>query len=156
MFSKKLCVFKQIKKFLWKNSVTYGTPCHASGHLVTASATDLRLFFTLRRFFYFTLLPASFKVSLRACSPTTKLTGFHADLRNIAPARLFAWITAIHKRLIMVDFIYRSWLAGWGRICLLRDFNSFCNRFVCKTAHVLSAWPQSSTVYDILRLSSVF
>ena len=34
-------------------------------------------------------LPASIKASLGAGSSTLMLAGLHADLRNIAPARLF-------------------------------------------------------------------
>ena len=47
--------------FFHHRHVTYRTPCHASGHLVH---------------------PASIKVSPGPA-------GLHADLRNIAPARLF-------------------------------------------------------------------
>ena len=45
--------------------------------------------FLLSGVFYLTLLPAVFKVSLGASSSTSKLAGLHADLQNIAPARLF-------------------------------------------------------------------
>ena len=47
-------------------------PCRVSGHLV-----------------YFGDQPASIKASLGAGCSTLMLTGLHADLRNIAPARLF-------------------------------------------------------------------
>ena len=67
----------------------YRTPCHASGHLVTTSATGLRERFLLSGVFYLTLLPAFFKASLGAGSSTSKLTGLHADLQNIALAQLF-------------------------------------------------------------------
>ena len=53
----------------------------------TASATDLRERL-LSGVFYLTLLPASMKASLGAGSSTLMLAGLHADLRNIAPARL--------------------------------------------------------------------
>ena len=33
-FQKKLRDFKQIKISLWRNSVTYGTPCHAIVHFI--------------------------------------------------------------------------------------------------------------------------
>ena len=73
----------------WYNHVTYRTPCHASGHLVTASATDLRERFLLSGVFYLTFLPAGFKASLGAGSSTSRLARLHANLRNIAPVRLF-------------------------------------------------------------------
>ena len=62
---------------LCSTCVTYGTACHAIGEQ---------------------LLPAVFKASLGAGSSTSKLAGLHADLWNIAPTRLFVWMTAIHKR----------------------------------------------------------
>ena len=44
---------------------------------------------------------------------------------GIASARLFVWITTIHKRVILVGlFKAYGWSSTW-RICLLRDFNSF-------------------------------
>ena len=54
---------------------------------------------------YLTLFPASFKASLGAGSSTSRLVGLHADLRNIAPARRFVWITTIHKRVILSRLI---------------------------------------------------
>ena len=52
--------------FFYYHHVTYRTPCHAGGHLVTftVSATDLRERFSLSGVFYFTLFSASFKASL--------------------------------------------------------------------------------------------
>ena len=51
--------------------------------------------------------PASIKASLRDASLTLMLAGLHADLRNIAPARLFFWITAIHKLYNLNDSIIK-------------------------------------------------
>ena len=69
--------------------VTYRTPCHPSGHLVTASSTDLREHGLFSEVFYLALLPAVFKASPGAGSSTSKLVGLHLDLGNIFPARLF-------------------------------------------------------------------
>ena len=106
------------KHTFWRNSVTYGTPCHvighfvfwfhyvtyrmpcyASGHLVIyrECCGFEGAFFTLRRFLPYTPF-------LGADSSISKLAGF---LRNIAPARLFAWFTAIHKRFICGRFYLR-------------------------------------------------
>ena len=89
----------------WYHHVTYRRPCHASDHLVTASATALRERFLLPGVFYLTLLPAGFKASLGAGCLTSKLTGLHADLWNIAPAWLFVWIPTIHKKVILIGVI---------------------------------------------------
>ena len=99
----------------WYHHVTYRTSSNASRHLVTASATDLRERFLLLVVFYLTLLPAGFKASLGASSSTSKLAGTHADLQNIAPARLFICLTTIHKRDMVVGPIYGFWQAGWLR-----------------------------------------
>ena len=58
-----------------------------------------------RAFIYLTLLPAGFKASLEARSSTSKFAGLHAYPQNIAPAWLFVWVTAIHKRGIVVGSI---------------------------------------------------
>ena len=71
----------------------------------TMSATDLRERFLLSGIFYLTPLPASFKASLGAGSSTSRLAGLHANLRIIASARLFVWITTIHKTVILVGVI---------------------------------------------------
>ena len=63
----------------------------------TASATDLRERFLLSGIFYLTFHPAGFRCLPGAGGSTSKLAGFHADLRNIAPAQLFVWITTIQK-----------------------------------------------------------
>ena len=76
--------------FFSVTSVTYGTLCHTSGHLVIYR--DFygfeRAVFTLRHF-----LPSTsaccFQVFPGAESSTSKLAGLHANLRNIVPARLF-------------------------------------------------------------------
>ena len=93
--------------------VTYRTSCHASGHLVifTLSATDLRGHFLFSGVFYLTLLPASFKVSLR---PVVNLNISRVScwyFWNIAQARLFVWITTIHKRVYNGTTIYALWPA---------------------------------------------
>ena len=80
----------------YRTSVTYGTLCHASSHLVTWFE---RVFFTLMRF-----LPC-FSGSDGSSS---KLAGFHADLKNIVPARLFVCIATIHKRFICGRFYLRA------------------------------------------------
>ena len=69
----------------------------------TASATDLRdHFFTLRRFLPCT--PSLFQNFPGVGSSASKLAVLHADLRKMAPARLFVWITTIHKRFICGRF----------------------------------------------------
>ena len=57
--------------------------------MIYRGATDLRFPFLLSDVFYLTRLPAGFKASLVADSSTSELAGLYADLRNIAPARLF-------------------------------------------------------------------
>ena len=135
--------------------MTYRTPCHARGHFVfwlSPSPCYLedvcrasghlvhlviycecygfeRVFFTLR-LIYFTLLPASIKASLEAVISTSMLTGLYADLRNIAPARLFVWITAIHKR-----FVIAGSTSGLGVVInfvrFLQDSNSLHYKWEC-------------------------
>ena len=83
---------------LCSTCVTYGTSCHARSHRDFPP-------FSLSGVFYLALLPAVFKASLGADSSISKLAGLYADLQNITPARLFAWITAIHKRFILVGSI---------------------------------------------------
>ena len=73
----------------------------------TASAMDLREHFLLSVVFYLTLLSA-FPRLPGASSSTSKLAELQSDLRNIAPARLFVWITAIHKRYICGRFYLRA------------------------------------------------
>ena len=80
--------------------VTYRTPCHASDHLVTARATDLRERFLLSGVSYLTLLPASFKASLGAGTSTSKL------------ASPFVWITTIHKKVTLVGVTKGLWLVA--------------------------------------------
>ena len=81
--------------------VTYRTLCHTIGHQLLhiqlcyhRCCRFERAFFYSQAFFYFTLLPAFFKASPGASSSTSRLAGLHADLWNIVPAQLFAWITA--------------------------------------------------------------
>ena len=74
----------------------------------TTSATDLReRFFTLRRFL--TCTPSCcFQDLPRAGSSTLKVAGGHAYLWNITPARLLFWITAIHKRGKLVNYVPKA------------------------------------------------
>ena len=84
-------------------------PCHACGHLVIyrESYGFERAFLTFRRFKPYT--PSCWFQSFPgAGSSTSELARLHADLQNIAPARLFPWITAIPKRAIMIGSIYVS------------------------------------------------
>ena len=64
-----------------------------------------RTFFTLHYF----LLSRDFP---GAGSSSSKLAGFYADLRNIAPAWLFAWITSVHKKTYMWWVLFKGerWL----------------------------------------------
>ena len=59
--------------------------------------------FLLSGVFYFGLLP-SFQGFPVANSSTSELAGLHVDLRNIAPAWLFVWVTIILKRFICGRF----------------------------------------------------
>ena len=100
-----------------RNFVNYGTPCHtighfvfwyhhASGHLVIYRECygSERAFFTLRCFLHYT--PSCwFQGNSGAGISTLKLVGLHADIRNIVPARLFVWITTIHKRSMVAGSI---------------------------------------------------
>ena len=93
----------------WFDYVTYRMPCYTSGHLVIyRECCGFERAFLLSGVFYLTLLPAGFKASLGADSSISKLPGF---LWNIAPARLFAWFTAIHKRFICGRY-YLRFMAG--------------------------------------------
>ena len=95
--------------------VTYRTPCHASGHLVIYRECYGGVF-------CLTLLPASFKAYLGAGNSTSRLAGLHNDLRNIAPDRLFVWITRIHKRDIHSRFTYGLRLVDYVNNLLLTGF----------------------------------
>ena len=68
----------------------------------STSATDLR-----QRF----LLSGVFLPFIPSC-----LTFHHADLRNIHPAGLFVWFTALHKRLICGRFYLRLRVGQSGDI----------------------------------------
>ena len=65
--SEKLGDLREAMPLQWSvcflHHVTYRTPCHPSGHLVTESATDLRKHVLLSGVFYLELLPAVFKAS---------------------------------------------------------------------------------------------
>ena len=73
----------------------------------TTSATGLRKRFLLSGVFYLALLLA-FRGFPWTGSSTSKLAGLHADFRNIAPPRIFVWITPIHKRFICGRFYLRA------------------------------------------------
>ena len=108
--------------------VTYRMPCRASGHLVIyRKCYGFESVFLLSGVFDLTLLPASFRASLGAGSSTSRLAGLPADLRNIAPAWLFVWITTTYKRGIDSRFMVYGWSATW-RICSSRDSNSLHNK----------------------------
>ena len=103
--------FEQVKNSFQRNSVTgrHATPLATLFFGVTMLFTGCHAMlvvfervFLLSGVFYLTLLPAVFKVSLGASSSTSKLAGLHADLQNIAPARLFVWIKIIRKRSMVV------------------------------------------------------
>ena len=93
----------------YSTSVTYWVLCHASVHLMIYRECYRfeRAFFPLRRFFTLhSFLP--FQGFPGAGSSTSKLPGVHTDLQNIAPARLFAWITAIHKSFTCARFYLKA------------------------------------------------
>ena len=80
------------------NTVTFGYLSLISYFSNNPTAIYLREHFLLSGLFYLALLPAVFKASLGGGSLTSKLAGLHVDLWNIAPARLFVWITTIQKK----------------------------------------------------------
>ena len=100
----------------WYHHVTYRTPCYTSGHLVIYRECYgfERAFFTLRPF-----LPCTpsccFQGFPGASSLISRLAGLQADLRNIAPAALFFWITAIHNKSILVGSTWGLWLASYKK-----------------------------------------
>ena len=101
--------FEQVKNSFQRNSVTYRMPCHATGHFVFGHCECYgfeRVFFTLHSFLLVLRPP-------QASSSTSKLAELHADLRNIALAKLIVWISTIHKRGIVVGSIYSLQLAGF-------------------------------------------
>ena len=95
----------------------------------------------------------------RVRSSTSKIAGFHADLRNIAPVQLFVWITTIHKRFICYRF-YLTVRAGWPQntnlhetfvlkklhlwiFHFLGELNSLRNRSAFYKSLIITAKPQS-------------
>ena len=76
--------------FFYYHYVTYRIPCHVSGNLVIYRGCYVFeiAFFTLRRFLPYTP-SCCFQDLPGTGSSTSKLAGIHADLQNIAPARLF-------------------------------------------------------------------
>ena len=116
---------EQSKTPFGRNSLTYGTPCHARGCFAFLlsqcylqdsmpcqwSSSDLPralriwdsvfhslAFFTLHSFLKVLRFPG-------AGISTLMLAGLHADLQNIVPAQLVVWIIAIHKSFIRVGSI---------------------------------------------------
>ena len=79
-------------------------PCHWSSSDLPQVLRIWESGFDSKAFFYLAL-PVGFKLSLGAISSTSKLAGLHAGLWYIAPARLFVWITTIHKRGMVVSSI---------------------------------------------------
>ena len=72
----------------------------------TTNATNLRERFLLSSVFYLKLLPAFLGLPWGR-QFSLKSSRLHDDLRNIAPARIFAWFTAIHKRVLHGKFYLR-------------------------------------------------
>ena len=146
-------------------SITYGTLCHASGHLMI-----YRKCYGFGRPFYsqvfLSCIPSCFFQGFpEAGSSTSKLAGLHPDLRNTVPVRLFVWITTIHKSFLCARFylrvtaawprninLYRAfvirktlvlWKLYFWNICFIRDLNSLRDRWTCYTSLVITAKPQS-------------
>ena len=109
-----------------------------------------RAFFTLKRFLPYT--PSCWFPDLpRAGCSTSKLAGLHADLRNIAPAQLFVWITTIHKTVILAG-LFKAY--GWSadeESAPLGSWTLFTTSWACQKPHALFVRPQSHTVYNKLR-----
>ena len=114
-----------LKNFFRRNSVTYGIPCHAIDHFVFLlspfylhdtmpcqwSTSDLprvlriwesvfysQAFFTLHHFLLVLrpLWGRQFNLNISGAS--------FWYFRNIAPARLFVWITTIHNKIYRCNF----------------------------------------------------
>ena len=116
----------------------------------TTSDSHLREHFLLSGLFYLHSF-LLFHGFAGAGSLTSKLARFYADLRNIAPARLFVWITAIHNCFICGSFYLRSIDLIWN-ISFLPDLNSLRNSW----ASLLSLTLQRSFIvvieYCILKI----
>ena len=106
--------------------------------------------FYSQTFFYLTLLSAEFKDSLAAAGSALKLAGLHADLRSITPARLFVWITTIHKRGIVAGL--RITAGQLMKNLPLTEFELFHNKWACQKTHALSFRSLSHAVRVKLRL----
>ena len=93
--------------------------CYDSCHLVIycECCGFERAVFTLRHFFFCTT-SCFFQGFPGASSSTSELAGLHSDPWNIAPAELFVWITAIHKRFIYGRFYLRTRAGQSGNIKL--------------------------------------
>ena len=93
--------------------VTYRTSCHAGSHrhfpptLYRECYGFEKALFTLRRFLPYTP-SCCFQDLPGALSSPSRVAGLHAGHRNIALVRLLCWMTAIHKRVMLVGSIYLS------------------------------------------------
>ena len=107
---------------------TYRTSCHTIGHQTLPIHPLPRVHQFERAFF---TLP-------------TKVPGFHSDHRNIAPARLFFWIIAIHKRGILIGSIYEAKASFKVKVpqpwnLSLTGFEPAFSKVLCSNSH-LSWW----------------
>ena len=153
-------------------NVSYGTLCHASGHLgdlprvlrISERVFYFQVFFTLHSFLLF-------QGFLGAVSSTSKLTWLHANLRKIPPARQFLWITVIHKLFICGRFCLRARAGQSRNINLHRElvlwnvsfeilasygiWTVLCNRWARYKSLVITAKPQSLAHCDkLFRINS--
>lgn len=104
--------------------------CHASGHLVIYHECYgfEGAFLTLRHFLPCNLSCFFFQGFPGAGSSTAKLAGFHNNLRNIAPAQLFVWGTAIHKIVSCHTFYLRA-RTGQTQTLIFKELLSYGNFF---------------------------
>ena len=90
---------------------------------IWGSVFDSQAFFTMQSFLFF-----FFQGFPGAGSSTAKLAGFHTNLRNIAPAQLFVWGTAIHK----IDSCHTFYLrarTGQTQTLIFKELLSYGNFF---------------------------
>ena len=106
----------------YSTSVTWGMLRYASGHLVIYHECYRfeRALFTLRG--VLPCIPSCFFQGFPGASiSTSKSAGLHANIWNIALARLFVWITAIHNRFICGRFYLRAMAGQSQNIKLHRE-----------------------------------
>ena len=91
----------------------------------TTRATDVRERFLLSGIFL-SYTPSCWFWGIPGvgCS-TSKSTGLHADIRNITSVLLFVWITAIHKRVMLIGLIYGLRVADHVQNVLLTTLELF-------------------------------